>query len=48
MEWQHIAEEQAITIEGLAKLCHELLSELSQYKTVENEEKRLSELIKEE
>ena len=47
MDWQSIAERQAITIEELSVLCHELINELSQYKNIEAEEKRLSELTKE-
>lgn len=47
MEWQTIAEKQAVTIEEISELCRELIYELSQYKNIEAEEKRLSELTKE-
>lgn len=48
MDWQKLAEEQALIIENLSQLCHEILYELSQYKNIEAEEKRLSELTKED
>lgn len=48
MDWQKVAEEQALIIENLSQLCHEILYELSQYKNIEAEEKRLSELTKED
>lgn len=48
MDWQKVAEEQAVIIENLSQLCHEILYELSQYKNIEAEEKRLSELTKED
>ena len=48
MDWQKVAEEQALIIENLSQLCHEILCELSQYKNIEPEEKRLSELTKED
>ena len=39
-----IAEEQARIIDELSALCKQLISELSQYKNCEEEEKRLKEL----
>ncbi len=48
MDWQKVAEEQALIIGNLSQLCHEILYELSQYKNIEAEEKRLSELTKED
>ncbi len=44
MIWQVIAEKQARTIEELIELCNFILSELSQYKNIEEEERRLEEL----
>ncbi len=44
MIWQAIAEKQARTIEELIELCNSILSELSQYKNIEEEERRLEEL----
>lgn len=44
MIWQAIAEEQARTIEELVELCNMILSQLSQFKNIEEEERRLREL----
>lgn len=44
MIYQAIAEEQARIIDELSTLCKQLISELSQYKNCEEEEKRLKEL----
>ena len=44
MIWQAIAEEQAHIIEKLVKLCNELIDQLSQYKNIDEEERRLREL----
>ena len=44
MIWQSIAEEQARIIEKLVKLCKDLIYQLSQYKNIDEEEKRLKEL----
>lgn len=41
MIWQLIAEEQARIIEQLVKLCNDILSQLSQYKNIDDEEERL-------
>ena len=41
MIWQSIAEEQARIIEQLVKLCSDILSQLSQYKNIDDEEERL-------
>lgn len=45
MDWQSIAESQAMVIEGLSVLCKEVINELSQYKNIETEENRYSELM---
>lgn len=45
MDWQNIAESQAMVIEGLSVLCREIINELSQYKNIETEENRYSELM---
>lgn len=47
MIWQAIAEEQTRIIEELTNLCSELISQLSQFKNIEAEEKIL-ERLKEE
>ena len=47
MDWQSIAESQVIIIEGLSVLCKEVINELSQYKNIEAEESRYSELMSE-
>lgn len=47
MDWQSIAESQVIIIEGLSVLCKEVINELSQYKNIETEESRYSELMSE-
>lgn len=44
MIWQSIAEEQARIIEELTDLCNRLISELSQFKNIEDEEKLLEKL----
>lgn len=44
MIYQAIAEEQARIIDELSALCKQLISELSQYKSCEEEEKKLKEL----
>lgn len=44
MIWQSVAEEQAHIIEKLVKLCNELIDQLSQYKNIDEEERRLREL----
>lgn len=44
MIYQAIAEEQARIIDELSALCKQLISELSQYKNCEEEEKRLKKL----
>ena len=44
MIWQSIAEEQARIIEQLVKLCNGILNQLSQYKNIDEEERRLQEL----
>lgn len=41
MIWQSIAEEQARIIEELTSLCAGLISELSQFKNIEEEEAKL-------
>ena len=46
MDWQTAAEKQALIIEELSELCKSLLLELSQHKNIEEEEKRLREIIK--
>ena len=47
MDWQATAESQALIIEELSELCKSLLMELSQHKNIEEEEKRLREIIEE-
>ncbi|MBQ6318183.1 MAG: hypothetical protein IJI23_00135 [Lachnospiraceae bacterium] len=44
MIWRSIAEEQARIIEQLVDLCNNLIYQLSQYKNIEDEERRLREL----
>lgn len=44
MIWQSIAEQQARTIEELVELCNKILAQLSQYKNIDEEERRLREL----
>lgn len=44
MIFQSIAEEQARIIEQMSTLCEQLINELSQYRNIEEEEKRLKEL----
>ncbi len=43
-EWQQIAEQQERVIEELCSLCKEIMAQLSQYKSIEEEEKRLQKL----
>lgn len=45
--WRSIAERQSIIIEELSEAYRETLLLLSQYQTVEAEEKRLKEILKE-
>ena len=45
--WKAIAESQAIIIEELSKAYRETLLLLSQFETVETEEKRLENILKE-
>ena len=45
--WRSIAERQSIIIEELSEAYRETLLLLSQYQTVETEEKRLKEILKE-
>lgn len=45
MNWQTVAEQQALLLEELASLYRKALQELSQYKNIEDEEKRLNSLI---
>ena len=44
MLWQEIVLQQERVIEELTQLCKELLSQLSQYRSIEEEEERLREL----
>ena len=44
MNWQEIAEKQALIIEELTELSAEIIFQLSQYKNIEQEEERLKEL----
>ena len=44
MNWQEIAEKQALIIEELTELSTEIIFQLSQYKNIEQEEERLKEL----
>ena len=44
MIWQAIAEQQERVIEELIKLCDDLIARLSQYTTIEEEERKLREL----
>ena len=41
MNWQEIAEKQALIIEELTELSTEIIFQLSQYKNIEQEEERL-------
>ena len=47
MIWRSIAEEQAGIIDSLTVLCHQLIERLSQYQSIDEEEKRLSEIRQE-
>lgn len=44
MIWQAIALEQARIIEEFTNLCDNLIAELAQYKSIEEEERKLREL----
>ena len=47
MDWLSIAMNLSTINENLSQLCHDLIEELAQYKTVEAEENRLNEIMKE-
>lgn len=44
MIFQALAEKQAQIIEEMGKFCRQLIDELSQYKNIEEEERKLREL----
>ena len=45
-DWQALCEMQAVTIEQLSELCETVIQELSQYKSIDQEEDRLKTILK--